>query len=94
MLYAKGKESINGDDDTGNTRLFQYDLQAANIASTRCELANYLSSSFVNLARLLQVGIDTKMYHSFGGLRLSVIRQPNRLGGNCGSQISPRGLIQ
>lgn len=92
VLYANGKESINGGDDTGNTRLFQYDLQAANIASTRYELANYLSSPFVNLAGLLQVGIDTKMYHSFGGLKLSVIRQPNRLGANCGFQFRALGL--
>lgn len=83
VLYTTGKVPINGGDDTGNSKLFQFDLQAGEITSTRLELADYLSSPFVNLAGLLQLGIDGKLYHSLGGGSLSVILLPNRVGEGC-----------
>ena len=83
VLYSTGKVPINGGQDTGNSKVFQFDLQAADIVGSKYQLADYLSSPFVNLAGLLQLGIDGKMYHSLGGAKLSVALLPNRLGDNC-----------
>ncbi|ANH61315.1 T9SS type B sorting domain-containing protein [Dokdonia donghaensis] len=92
VLYSTGKEPINGGQDTGNSKVFQYDLQAADIISSRIELADYLSSPFVNLAGLLQLAIDGKLYHSLGGAKLSVISLPNRVGQQCNFQFRSVGV--
>ena len=92
VLYTSGKVPINGGQETGNSRIFQYNLQAADIPGSRVQLADYLSSPFVNLAGLLQLAIDGKLYHSFSGIRLSAISLPNRLGEDCNFEYRAVGL--
>lgn len=92
VLYTSGKVPINGGQETGNSRIFQYNLQAADIPASRIQLADYLSSPFVNLAGLLQLAIDGKLYHSFSGIRLSAISLPNRVGDDCNFQYRAVGL--
>ncbi|WP_299149030.1 T9SS type B sorting domain-containing protein [uncultured Dokdonia sp.] len=92
VLYASGKVPIVGGQDTGNSRVFQYNLQVADIPGSRIQLADYLSSPFINLAGLLQLSIDGKLYHSFGGATLSVITLPNRLGVDCNFEFRAVGL--
>lgn len=80
MLYFSGKESINSGLETGDTHIVQFNLESSNIVNSRFQITTYFSSPFVNLAGLLQVASDGKIYHSFGGSKLSVIKKPNRIG--------------
>lgn len=79
-LYLSAKESINSGLETGDTHILQFDLESSNIINSRFQITSYFSSPFVNLAGLLQVASDGKIYHSFGGPKLSVIKNPNRSG--------------
>lgn len=79
VLYVNGKEPLNGNTDTGDTSIYQFDLNAGDVLGSRYVVTRYLASPLVEFAGLMQVALDGKIYHSFGGVQLSVIRKPNRL---------------
>lgn len=81
VLYIDGKEILG--QETGDVFLYQYNLIASDVVSSRYLVTTYNSSSLVNLAGGLQTSIDTKLYQTSGGGQVSVVTKPNRLGENC-----------
>ncbi|WP_298420095.1 T9SS type B sorting domain-containing protein [uncultured Kordia sp.] len=86
-LYSTGK-IYTADNTLSYIQLQQYDIDAANVSSTRYILYSYEQSQVApSLGGSLQIAFDRKIYHSLPGARLSTINSPNLAGQACNFQI-------
>ncbi len=77
-MYASGKLLVSAGLLTGNIQLFQYDLIATDVASTRFLIEEIENDALSDIAGALQIGIDCKIYFSNTDNQTSVIARPNR----------------
>lgn len=78
---------------TWNNNIFQYDLNANNIASTETEL--WLGGNFISLLGALQLGPDKKIYiANYDRNFLCVINNPDIIGSGCDFQYNTISLGQ